>query len=40
MMIKLGGLQLDQAFTLVQPSAMNIKLRKLGWDGGDYGGLS
>ena len=40
MKIKLGGLQSDQASAPVQPSAMNIKLRKLGWDGGDYGGLS
>ena len=35
MKIKLGGLQLDQASTLVQP-AMNIKLRQMWWNGGDW----
>ena len=36
MKIKLGGLQLDQASALVQPSTMNIKLRQMWWNGGDW----
>ena len=31
MKIKLGGLLLDRAATLVQPPAMNLELRQMRW---------
>ena len=31
MKIKLGGLLLDQAATLVQPPALNLELRQMRW---------
>ena len=40
MKIKLGGLLLDQAATLLQPPAMNLELRKMRWNGGECCGLA
>ena len=40
MKIKLGGLLLDQAVTLAQPPAMNLELRQLRWNGGEFCGLT
>ena len=40
MKIKLGGLLLDQAATLVQPPAMNLELRQMRWNGGECCGFT